>query len=159
MNKLTLSKQGFEFLMSREGSSEKMYLDVAGLPTIGAGHLLTRSELTSGKIRINDKLVKWREGLTKEQIAQLLLQDIRVHEKNINERVVVTLSQNKFDALVSFSYNVGINAFTYSTLLKKLNAGQYHAVPEELSRWKYAGGKEVIGLINRRAGEAKQWLN
>lgn len=65
----------------------------------------------------------------------------------------VPLTQQQFDALVSFAFNVGNGAFCDSTLLKRLNAGQYDAVPAQLNRWVKAGGKTLEGLVTRRAAE------
>lgn len=134
-----------------------MYHDTAGLPTIGVGHLLTKSELSSGKITIGDKVVRWRKGLTDRQVHNLLDQDLGHHERAVNRLITVPLTQNQFDTLVSFSYNVGIGALKSSTLRKVLNRGDYGDVPKQLKRWKYSGGKIEKGLINRRRDEIKQW--
>ncbi len=159
MNNQQLSKQGRMLIIEREGVQKHKYLDSAGLPTIGAGHLLTKSELSSGKIQIGDKQVCWRDGLTNSQIAVLLDQDADHHETAINQLVIVPLEQYQFDALVSFSFNVGIGAFKRSTLLKLLNRGYYDDVPKQMQRWKYSNGRIIKGLINRRASEIKQWSN
>lgn len=78
-------------------------------------------------------------------------------EDAVNESVTVTLSQNQFDTLVSFSFNVGRGAFQNSTLLKKLNHGMYDEVPIQLKRWVFAGGQRVRGLEVRRENEIKLW--
>jgi lysozyme len=75
----------------------------------------------------------------------------------VNESVTVPLNQNQFDALVSFSFNVGDNAFRGSTLLKLLNQGQYDQVPAQLRRWVRDNGHVVQGLINRREKEIVLW--
>jgi lysozyme len=82
-------------------------------------------------------------------------QDLRRFENAVNGSVAVSLEQNQFDALVSFSFNVGVGAFTGSTLLKKLNAGSYDDVPGELMKWTKGGGKTLQGLVNRRQGKTK----
>lgn len=154
---MQMSENGLELLKQWEGFKSKMYKDSAGLPTIGVGHLLTKSELTSGKITINNVSVEYANGLTDQQILDLLSQDVDPAAAAVTARVKVTLSQNQFDALVSFTFNVGIGAFSGSTLLKVLNQGQYNQVPDQLLRWNKAGGKVVPGLTNRRQNEIKLW--
>ncbi len=134
-----------------------MYKDSGGLPTIGYGHLLTQSENTSGKITINNVSLDWANGLTEEQADQLLAQDLVVPEQLINTNVTVDLTQHQFDALVSFTFNVGDGAFESSTLLKVLNQGQYDQIPTQMRRWVYAGGHIVPGLAFRREADIRMW--
>ncbi|WP_072281624.1 lysozyme [Rappaport israeli] len=152
-----MTSQGMRALIVREGSRNKMYHDAAGLPTIGVGHLLTRSELTSGKIIITGKPVHWRAGLSDKHITALLDQDNDIAEQAVNDLVRVPLTDNQFDALVSFVFNVGVGAFKRSTLLRELNKGDYQSVPHQLRRWVYAAGKPVLKA--RRESEAMQWLS
>ena len=153
---MKMSKAGREWLTELEGFSRDVYNDVAGNPTIGVGHLLTQDELSSGKISIGDKRVAYYGGLTGEQVDSLLSQDLYWIEHEIKNRVK-NINQNQFDALVSFVFNIGVHAFVKSTLLKKLNAGEYDQVPDQLRRWIYSGGKVVWGLINRREKEIERW--
>ena len=141
-----------------EGSESHVYRDVAGLPTIGVGHLLTQDELSSGKIIIDSEEVRYGEGLTEAQIIALLGQDLDRFETCVTNSAQVDLTQNQFDALVSFAFNVGITAFRNSTLLKRLNQGNYDEVPNQMRRWVYSGGQRVIGLINRRENESNLWM-
>jgi lysozyme len=154
---MTMSDKGKQLLANWEGLELKVYKDVAGLPTIGVGHLLTKSELTSGKITINGDPVRYADGLTKEQAIDLLGQDLKRFEDAVNEGVKVTLAQNQFDALVSFSFNVGVGAFQKSTLLKEVNKGKSDEVPTQLLRWVKSGGRVVQGLVNRRNNEIALW--
>jgi lysozyme len=140
-----------------EGLVTHEYLDAGGAPTIGIGHLLTRSERTSGKIVIQGQALDYRDGLTEQQCWDLLDQDLDGAEKTVNEAVTVPLNQNQFDALVSFTFNVGDAAFRGSTLLKLLNQGQYDQVPTQLRRWIRDSGHVVQGLINRREKEIALW--
>ena len=79
-----------------------------------------------------------RTGRTyQEEAEELLKKDIEIAEEAINKYVVVPLTQNRFDALVSFVFNVGVGAFKQSTLLKKLNQGLYDEIDEELAKWVY----------------------
>lgn len=154
---MQMSERGKELLSQWEGMEANVYRDVAGLPTIGVGHLLSKDELTSGKIVIDGQAVKYADGLTHAQIIALLGQDLAIFEQAVNDSVQVTLQQHQFDALVSFAFNVGAAAFRGSTLLKRLNEGKYSDVPNQLKRWVYAGGQKVQGLINRRHNEIQLW--
>jgi lysozyme len=111
--------------------------------TIGYGH-------TKG--------VKKNMRITKEEAENLLRDDLRSFEAEVKNMVDVPLSQYQFDALVSFVFNLGAANFKSSTLLKKLNAGDYAAVPAQLMRWNKArvGGKlqPLTGLTRRRTAEA-----
>lgn len=154
---MKVSQEGFEFLKKHEAVKNHVYKDVAGKDTIGVGHLLTRSELSSGKISILGKSVKYKDGLTDQQVDDLFKQDLIPREKIVESYVRVPLMQNQFDALVSFVFNVGRGAFGQSTLLKVLNQGKYDEVPAQLRRWIYSGGKKIDGLINRREAEIELW--
>lgn len=154
---MQMSQHGLSLLEQWEGFKLQVYKDSAGLPTIGVGHLLTRSELTSGKININGVPVQYANGLTQQQVNDLLAQDLKPTEQAVNGGVKVALNQNQFDALTSFAFNVGTGAFTGSTLLKVLNQGQYDQVPTQLLRWTRSGGQVVQGLLNRRQNEIKLW--
>lgn len=100
-----------------------------------------------------------REGMTitREQADALFKTDIRPCEAAVNANISVPLSQNQFDALCSFAFNVGLGGFQTSTLVKVLNAGKYEKVPDELRKWNKSGGKVNDGLINRRNSEIGQW--
>ena len=132
-------------------------LTVAGLKTIGVGHLLTQDELSSGKITIGETVVRYAGGITEQQVYDLLGQDLARFDQTVNDKVTVLLKQFQFDALVSFSLNVGAGAFSSSTLLKVLNQGNYDEVPAQLRRWVFSGGNKVQGLVNRRENEVKLW--
>ena len=101
--------------------------------------------------------VEYSNGLTGDQVTDLLSQDVTPAENAVNNGVKVPLNQNQFDALVSFTFNVGVGAFTSSTLLKVLNQGQYDQVPTQLLRWTRAAGQVVQGLVNRRQNEIDLW--
>jgi hypothetical protein len=83
----------------------------------------------------------------------LLGGDADIAERAVNQRVQVVLTQYQFDALVSFVFNIGVGAFGGSTLLRRLNGGEYDAVPAELMRWVYSGGTQQPGLVRRRRAE------
>lgn len=152
-----MSSQGRDFLTELEGSRSQAYRDVRGLLTIGVGHLITQSELSSGKIYIRGVPVKWRNGLSNRDIDNLLAQDLERFNTAVNDAVTVNLRQYQFDSLVSFSFNVGPSAFRNSTLLKVLNQGNYNEVPNQFMRWVYSNGKKIPGLVHRRKREVKLW--
>lgn len=155
---MEMSEHGRNLLMQWEGFKMQVYKDSAGLPTIGVGHLLTPGEHSSGRISINGDAVVYGGGLTEPQVQDLLAQDLGRFVEALTECVSVTLEQNQFDALVSFCFNVGIENFKKSTLLKILNTGGFADVPDELRRWTSAGGARVPGLVNRRENEIKLWF-
>lgn len=129
-----------------EGLRLNSYQDSGGVWTIGYGHT---SDTT---FRVGPG-----QTITEEKATELLRQDLREAEETVDRAVKVTLNDNQFGALVSFTLNVGVDAFKKSTLLKKLNAGDYAAVPSELRRWNKDNGVVVEGLVNRRAAEIALW--
>jgi len=106
---------------------------------------------------INGVPAQYSGGLTNQQVLDLLSQDVKPAEQAVNDGVNVALNQNQFDALVSFTFNVGNGAFTASTLLKVLNQQQYTEVPTQLLRWVRSGGEVAQGLVNRRQNEISLW--
>jgi lysozyme len=152
---MELSEKGIRSLIQREGSKNKMYRDSAGLPTIGIGHLLTQSELRSGKITALG--VKWHLGLTDAQAMELFHHDTRWAREAVDDLVTVPLTQNQYDALVSFVFNIGAEAFKNSTLLHELNQGRYDQIPSLLRRWIHSAGKRDPILVARRETEIEQW--
>ena len=157
MGNMQVGQSGRALFQEWEGLDLNEYLDSGGAPTIGIGHLMTRSERMSGKIIIKGKPVVYRKGLTVQQCWDLLDQDLDPAEAAVNGGVRVALNQNQFDALVSFAFNVGGSAFASSTLLKVLNAGHHDQVPAQLLRWVRDKGKIVKGLVNRRNKEIELW--
>lgn len=135
----TITRSGIDKIKRHEALRLEPYKDAADKWTIGYGHLLLPGE--------------WWNKITEPQAEDLLRKDLAIAESNINTVVKVPLNKNQYDALVSFVFNIGINAFTKSTLLRKLNAGDYVGATNEFKRWKYAGGKINTGLITRRQRE------
>lgn len=154
---MRVGQRGKNLFKEWEGLVTHEYLDSGGAPTIGIGHLLTRSERTSGKISIGGQALDYRNGFTEQQCWDLLDEDLAGSEAVVNDAVKVSLSQNQFDALVSFVFNVGDGAFRSSTLLRLLNQGQYDQVPAQLQRWNMDNGHVVQGLVNRRNKEIALW--
>jgi lysozyme len=152
----SVTQRGIDAIIRHEGVRKNAYRDVAGLLTIGVGHLLTRSELSSGKLRIGIDVVRWDKGITDSQCRVLLEQDLDVAEAAVS-RDDHGLTDAQFDALVSFVFNVGGTAYEHSTLRRKLLAGDLDAVPAQMRRWNRAGGVVVPGLMRRRMEEASLW--
>lgn len=150
-----MSIPGRRFLERLEAVSLVVYKDPVGLPTIGVGHLLTRDERSSGKIIIDGEPVRYSPSLTAEQVDKLLAQDLDPVENNVVDVVRIPLTQYRFDALCSFSFNTGQHAFNTSTLLKRLNLGDLSGAIDQFGRWVYAGGQRLDGLVRRRKLEAR----
>ena len=96
--------------------------------------------------------------ITQKQANEFLKNDVKVFEDTVNNAVKVSLTQSMFNALVSFTYNVGGTNFRNSTLLKKLNEGDYEGASNEFPKWKKSGGKVLQGLVTRRAVERTEFL-
>lgn len=148
---------GKAFIREMEAESFDLYSDLSGLPTIGIDHVLTKSERMSGKIMIANQWVRYDSGLTDKQIDLLFDQDIDIVERTLNLIVGQPLSQDQFNALASFVFSVGTQAFMNSSLLRELNAGHFEAVPQQWQRWIYDHGTKFKGLIKRRNAEIDLW--
>jgi lysozyme len=133
------STSGIALIKRFEGFSETVYIDAAGHPTIGYGHCLKPGE--SFNI------------ISEQEAERLLTEDLAVAERAIEKCVKISLSQGQYDALASFVYNVGSQAFEKSYLLRLLNENNPDAASEQFGRWVYAGGRKLAGLIARRAAE------
>ncbi|NUL36619.1 lysozyme [Kosakonia sacchari] len=99
--------------------------------------------------------VKKGDKITQARADMLLKLDVEAAARAVTNAVKVPLNQNQFDALVSFTFNVGAGALGESSLLRKLNDENYSGAANEFSRWIHAGGKILLGLVNRREAERK----
>ena len=149
--KQKLSDAGARFIAEFEGFRSKLYNDPAGHCTIGYGHLVHRGPIDGSEP------AEFKKGITRKHALELLQEDAGTAAAAVNDRVKVPLSQEQFDALVSFVFNVGGGAFAESTLLQLLNDGSYDAVPEQLDRWVKANGKTLEGLVRRRKEEGARF--
>lgn len=122
-----------------EGTEYKPYYDVVGVLTVCNGY--TGADIVPGKT------------YGKQECDSLLKKEITEHGMGVLKCTKVPLNQNQYDAYTSFTYNVGVGAYCKSTLLKKLNSGDYTGACNELSRWNKAGGKAYKGLTRRREAE------
>lgn len=137
---MILSPEGLALIKEYEGLRLKAYRDAVGVLTIGWGH--TGSDVREGMT------------ITQNEAEELLRIDLQKFEAAVKRQVKVQLTQNQFDALVSFTFNLGEYALERSTLLALLNKGQFAAAGGEFGRWVNAGGKPLPGLVRRRAAEA-----
>ena len=136
---MNLGYNGTKILKFFEGCKLTAYQDSVGVWTIGYGH-------TKG--------VYAGMSITQEEAEQMLLTELEEYEGYVEKYVTVPLTQNQFDALVVWVYNLGPTNFRNSTLLKELNSGNYTAAGKEITRWNKAGGKVLAGLVKRREAEA-----
>ena len=141
---MSLSQAGLNLIKSHEGLRTTAYQDPVGVWTIGYGHTGT---------------AKPGQKITEAQAEQLLRQDVGWAQDAVRKNVKVPLTQGQFDALVSFTFNLGAGALGRSTLLKKLNAGDYAGAQAEFGKFVHAGGRVLPGLVRRRNEEAQMFGN
>lgn len=139
---LALSSIGALGIVAHEGMRRVAYVDPVGVVTVCAGHT---------------KTAKLGQVKTEAECAELLKQDVKHAEASVRRLVEAPVTQEQFDALVSFVFNVGETSFAKSTLLKKVNAFDCWGAGAEFTRWTYAGGVLLPGLVKRRADERRHW--
>ena len=144
---MKISREGLNIIKKFEGLELEAYKCAAGVWTIGYGH--TKGVFEGQKI-------------TKAEADGLLAEELIEYEKAVNDAVTISIDQCMFDALVSWTYNLGPTNLNASTMLKVLNSGDYDGVPAQIKRWNKAGGKTLDGLIRRRQAEGllfenKEW--
>lgn len=146
------SKKIIEFISSFEGFEAKPYLDIAGIPTIGYGATYYEN---GEKVSMKDA------PITKERALELKAFHVRIAEAAVNKNVKSNINQSQFDALVSFTYNLGTGALQGSTLLKKVNANPNDkSIANEFKKWVNARNPKTSqlekrnGLIRRRNEES-----
>lgn len=141
---MKISAEGLALIKKFEGCELTAYQCSAGVWTIGYGH-------TKG--------VEKGMTISKESAEEMLVEELNEYENYISDNVTSPLSQNQFDAMVSWVYNLGPSNLLASTLLKVLNAGDYDGVPAQIKRWNKAGGQTLDGLIRRREAESLLFQN
>jgi GH24 family phage-related lysozyme (muramidase) len=139
-----ISKQGLDLICRFEGFSPVIYICPAGYPTIGYGHLITEANKE-----------RFLDGVDEDEALELLRSDVGKAERAVLRLIAVPLTQGQFDALVSFTFNLGGGALQRSTLRRKVNREEHDDVPAELMKWVWAGGRKLNGLVKRRAAEAE----
>ena len=146
---MSVSNKGVDLICEFEGKRLVAYDDGVGVWTIGFGTIKYP----------NGVRVKKGDTCTLEQAKEYMRHDLIEFEHTVNSSVRAPLNQNQFDALVSLAYNIGSNAFKSSTLVKKLNAGDYKGAASQFDVWINAGGKRMQGLVNRRDREKLLFLS
>ena len=137
-----INAEGVALIKQWEGLRLETYRCSAGVLTIGYGHT---SSVIPGM------------HITATEAERLLMRDLAIFEAEVSRAVDVEITDNQFAALVSWTYNIGVSAMRESTLIRKLNMGDYASVPAELARWNKIKGVVSSGLSNRRAAEAGLW--
>lgn len=139
---MKIGEKGLDLIKHFEGLKLEAYKCPADVWTIGYG---------------TTKGVKPGQRITESKAEELLKEDLKWVEGAINKNVRVDLNQNQFDALASWVYNLGETNLRSSTMLRKLNAGNYAEVPEQMKRWNKSNGQVLSGLVRRRQAEADLW--
>ena len=147
-DEMSISPSGIDLIRNFESLRLNAYDDGVGVWTIGYG----TTKYPNG-IR-----VKKGDTCTLDQAKAYMQNDLKAFEQTVNNTVKVPLNQNQFDALVSLAYNIGTNAFSKSTLVKKLNANDIRGAADQFDVWVNAGGKRMQGLVNRRTVEKALFL-
>ena len=155
---MKLNEEGYQMIMNFEGLSLKPYLCSAGVPTIGYGNTYYPN---GKKVTLKDK------PITKEYAIEIFKFIADLFAKDVNNLLKTTVTQNQFNALVSFAYNVGSDidaddipeGLGDSTLLKKVNKNPNDlSIMAEFLKWNKSNGKISNGLVKRRKLEAKLYF-
>jgi len=141
---MKISQKGLKLIKEFEGFKDYTYICPAGVPTIGYGTTLIEGiPVYMGMTITESQASKLLEAQVNDQYAAAVIRNVKV-----------PLNQNQFDALVSWTYNLGEGALKSSTMLKLLNQGDYASVPAQMMRWTKANGVDLPGLVRRRKAEA-----
>jgi len=158
---MNVSDKAIKMIQHHEGVRQKPYRCPALLWTVGVGHVLYPAQ---GKLKIDDRmgfdlLPEDNRIFTMEEVNGILRTDLTRFQFGVEKLCPVALTQGQFDALVSFSFNVGLGTLQRSTLRQKLLRGDKETTAEELLKYCMAGGKILKGLQNRRIDERALFLS
>jgi lysozyme len=150
-----VSKEAIEGIKKDEGVRTKPYRCPALLWTAGIGHVIDQSHI---RVPFNERKniplpPEWDRVLSMAEVDALLAQDLATFERGVLRLCPSGLTQGRFDALVSFSFNVGLGNLQRSTIRMKHNRGDFEGAAESFMAWTKAGGKELPGLVKRRKHE------
>ena len=143
-----LTDEGLALIERFEGFAPEVYVCPGGWPTIGYGHVVR-----------DDERERFVGGIDETTAEELLRLDVETAERAVLRFIRVPLVDGRFDALCSFTFNLGAGALQRSTLRRKVNRGEHDAVPDELQRWVWAGGYKLKGLMRRREAEAGLYMS
>lgn len=144
------SERGLQLIKAYEGIRLKPYRDCVGLYTVGVGHLIGNGTVLPDS---------WNRTFTIEEVNELLVADVRKFELGLARYVNVELSQNQFDAIIDYCFNLGLGTFQRSSVRQAINRRDKAGVVRNLLRYNKAGGKVVPQLDNRRKAEALLFLS
>lgn len=152
---MKVSKEAIEGIKKDEGVRTKPYRCPALLWTAGIGHVIDQSHI---RVPFNERKniplpPEWDRVLSMAEVDALLAQDLSTFERGVLRLCPSGLTQGRFDALVSFSFNVGLGNLQRSTIRMKHNRGDFEGAAESFMAWTKAGGKELPGLVKRRKHE------
>ncbi len=143
-----VTDDGLALIKRFEGFAPDVYICPGGWPTIGYGHVLR-----------DDERARFGDGIDEATAEDLLRCDVETAEQAVLRLIGVPLEDGQFDALGSFTFNLGAGALQRSTLRRKVNGGEHDAVPREFRRWVWAGGRKLKGLMRRREAEAELYAS
>jgi lysozyme len=164
---MNVSAKGRIAICHHEGVRKKPYLDSVLLWTTGVGHLIATPEqlrmtLDERKAaKANGTLIcpiEWNRKLSDDEVDAILQADLQRFERGVLRYCPAGITQGRFDALVSFSFNVGLGTLQRSTLRQKHNRGDYDGAADEFLKYCKAAGKVLKGLLNRRKDERAMYL-
>jgi len=138
------SQRCIDLIHNFEGFRESPYLCPAGVPTIGYG---STRYADGTPVKLGDN------AITRAKADEIMRETLREYEEAVSRYVTVEINQNMADALIDFCYNAGAQNLRKSTLLRRLNEGDYDAAVSEFDRWVYADGRILPGLVRRRMAE------
>jgi lysozyme len=141
-----ITENGLNLIKKYESFYAEPYLCPAGFLTIGYGHMIRRNELFNAPISMDEAL-------------RLLKKDVEISERAVMHQISYPLNDNEFDALVSFTFNLGSGQLQRSTLRMKINRGELLNASKEFLKYVFAGGRKLHGLILRRHEELQLFLS
>ncbi len=158
---MNVSEKAISMIKHHEGVRFKPYRCPAKLWTIGVGHVLYPEQ---GKLPFNERdnfalRIEDFRIFTQEEVDRILKEDLRRFERGVLRYCPSGLTQGRFDALVSFAFNVGLGNLQRSGLRMKHNRGDFEAAAEEFLKWSKAGGKVLKGLLKRRQDEMSLYMS
>ena len=158
---MKVSASAIEMIKHHEGVRFRPYRCPALLWTVGVGHVI---DPTHTRVPINERKnlpipQGWDRTLSMAEVNEILGTDLATFERGVVRLCPQGLTQGRFDALVSFSFNVGLGNLQRSTIRMKHNRGEFDAAAESFMAWTKAGGKELPGLVKRRKDERALYLS
>ena len=156
---MKVSKEAIEGIKKDEGVRTKPYRCPALLWTVGVGHVIDQNHI---RVKFDDRKNLpipdgWDRVLSMAEVDALLAQDLATFERGVLRLCPSGLTQGRFDALVSFSFNVGLGNLQRSTIRMKHNRGDFTGAAEAFMAWTKAGGRELPGLVKRRKHEREMY--